>query len=133
MNKKRAEELIFKELSRHSWAPDNIINICNILKSNEGGVFGYDAMEVAFVAARVCGTSIKKMKSKSRERNVVRARALCCNELKNKGYRVKEIGKIFNRNYTTVCASIKALKKDIDGKYKPTINALKRFNKVLNM
>jgi DNA-binding transcriptional MerR regulator len=59
------------------------------------------------LVARENRTSVGRMKSKDRTRFVLEARIMCYKILRDNGYKLAEIGKIFNKHHAAVLHSLK--------------------------
>ena len=63
--------------------------------------------ELLELVARENRTSVGRMKSKDRTRFVLEARIMCYKILRDNGYKLAEIGKIFNKHHAAVLHSLK--------------------------
>ena len=112
MNREAAKRRITNELKKNSWCSENITAILSQLRQSKTVITVNDE-ELIFFAARVCNTTIKNIKGKGRQRKNVVARSICYNSLRNRGYTLQEIGKMFNKHHSTILFGLKAIRSDI--------------------
>jgi chromosomal replication initiation ATPase DnaA len=109
--------------------PDYIVQ--EIVKfNNENGILFIDNIELC--AAVSCGVSIKEIRSKSRKRNIVRARCFVYNYCYNNlDKTLSELGVRYNQDHSTVSSAIKSLTNDIKTGFSNTVVDYEKFNELI--
>lgn len=83
-------------------------------------------------AAFACDTSVKAIKSKSRDREPVLARFLIFLYYKeNTIFSLSYIGKLLDRNHATVISGLKSINNDLDVRRPETLIAYQKFNQLI--
>ena len=88
--------------------------------------------EAEKLVTRVCmvlGFSIKKLKSKSREADIILQRRAFMKLLYNTGMTNKNVGLVFNKDHSSVIFNNRRHKDLLDIKYKPYISLFERIKK----
>jgi len=131
MTKEEARKLIQREIDRGSnWIPSRVKQIVNELKRSEKAILAYNSL--LNIVCEVCGVSPFEVMSKNRRQEVVRARNILYLHYLGEGCGYSEIGRMFDRNHSNVWHGEKAIKKDIESNYKPTVRALAQFKERLS-
>ena len=88
--------------------------------------------EAEKLVTRVCivlDLSIKQLKSKSRESNIILQRRAFIRLLSDTGMTTKNVGLVFNRDHSSVIFNNRRHKDLLDIKYKPYISLFERIKK----
>lgn len=88
--------------------------------------------EAEKLVTRVCivlDLSIKQLKSKSRESNIILQRRAFIRLLSDTGMTTKNVGLVFNRDHSSVIFNNRRHKDLLDIKYKPYISLFERINR----
>ena len=133
MTKKEAEEKI-KEMFKGIWSKEDLMDIALMIEPDKERSLD----EIKHIASICTGASVESFmktskEKESRNRDSVRARMLCYSYLRNYNYSLAYIGSLFSgRDHATVLHGLKTLQRDLESKYKPTVEAFNRFNSIVN-
>lgn len=88
-------------------------------------------LSVCDLAARSCGVSVERLLSKSRKHNIALSRRIVFSYYHSKGLILRDIGDLFKKNHVTIMHGIRVLQTDIECNHEPTIEAVKKFSKLI--
>jgi len=131
MNREELKRLVCYELDSDFIDIKKVSKIISRFKKDNIRNCVDDYSKIIIASAYACDVTPELIKSKSRSRDAVIARSFIYNHLRNNGYTYDAIGKLFNKDHTTVLFSIKNFKLLIEVRDPLLINRLNKIKSII--
>lgn len=131
MNREELKRLVCYELDSDFIDIKKVSKIISKFKKDNIKEYTDEYSKIMIATAYACDVTPDIIKSSSRSRDAVIARSFIYVHLRNNGYTYDAIGKLFNKDHTTVLFSIKNFKLLIDVRDPLLINRLNKIKSII--